>query len=295
MPELPEAETIKRGLAALALGKVIKRVEVTRPNTVGGQGVTDFCRLVEGRKVASVRRRGKAVILDLSAGISIIFRLGMTGRLICQGGEEKASPHDRVIFHWEDGGGLVFQDPRGFGRARALPKNLVEEEENLGRLGIEPLAAEFTWQELRRVLGKTKTPLKAALLDQTRVAGIGNIYANEILFCSGIHPARLPQSLNTKEWRRLAEATQEVLMEATEAEGSSISDYLKPDGGPGSYQNRMKAYGREGRPCSRCGEAIVKMKLGGRSTFFCPRCQAGTARTRDKGQKATSGRAVPQQ
>ena len=273
MPELPEVETIRRYLSRLAVGRTVARVDVLREASLKGQGAEEFRRLVEGRTVAGTRRRGKVLILELSGGLSMVFRLGMSGRLICQEGEESRGKHDRVVFHWEGGGRMVFHDLRAFGRVRALPSDRVEEEANLHALGFEPLESDFTWERLKEALGETRTPIKVALLDQSRVSGIGNIYANEILYRSGVHPARRVQSLSRTEWRKMAQAIKRVLTSAIEAEGSSISDYLRPDGSAGRFQEMLRVYGREGKPCRRCGSAIVRIRQGGRSTFFCPSCQ----------------------
>lgn len=286
MPELPEAETMRRYLSRLVVGTVIRQVEVLRQGSLKGQRADEFRRLVQGKTIGSIGRRGKALILELSEGMGMIFRLGMSGRLIyhphataVQSAECGVQSHDRVIFCLEDGGRLVFQDLRGFGKVRAMPQQEVGDE--LKGLGVEPLGRQFTWESLEEALRRTKMPVKVALLDQSRVCGVGNIYASEILHRCGVHPGRRPQDLRQEEWRKMALAMKQVLREAIRAGGSSISDYLKPDGSPGGYQNRLRVYGREGKQCYRCGSTIVRIKQGGRSSFYCPRCQPVRAVTSD--------------
>jgi formamidopyrimidine-DNA glycosylase len=282
MPELPEAETMRRHLQNLVIGQTISCVDVLREGSLQGQGIEEFRRSVEGRTIISVERRGKALILGLDEGVNMIFRLGMSGRLIYQREEAEKGAHARILFHLKEGGRLIFEDLRAFGRVRALPLNLTWEEANFKRMGIEPLGKELTPERLKQLLGKSRMQIKVALLDQSKVCGIGNIYASEILHRCRIHPSRSPGSLRAKEWEELASAIKAILKEAIEAGGSSISDYLKPDGSKGAFQNHLQVYGRGDKPCFRCGNKIVRIKQGGRSSFYCPNCQKEGKRTRDE-------------
>ncbi len=264
MPELPEVENIKRGLEATILGKKIVEVDILDPYmlTIPPQ---EFREQLKGREVKGVRRRGKYIIWELDDDKELIIHLRMTGQLRLDEGE-----YLRLIFHL-DGMKLHFCDLRRMGEMHIVPRGRYENIEGLATMGPEPLSENFTLSYLRDVLRKKGGKIKAVLMDQAVVAGIGNIYANEILFEAGIHPERSPKSLATEEIEAIYNAIIGILKEALEAGGETFSNYVNIYGEVGAYQPRV--YKREGEKCIRCGETIISQTIGGRGSYFCPNCQ----------------------
>ena len=269
MPELPEVETIARGLANKIVGKTIARVDVAwKPIAVAPKGVR-FARALEGERIVRSWRRGKYVVLDLASGRRLVTSLRMTGRLIVRAAGDGPYPYAHVVLHFTDGTHLVFSEMRKFGRMR-----LVEPGEPWDAdLGIEPLGKPFTPQAFNGIVSGRTTPVKALLLDQRRIAGIGNIYACEALWVARIRPDRPAGALTKPSLRRLHRAIVDVLLEACKMGGSSVDDYVDADGLRGGFQNVLSVYGRLGRPCARCGKPIVRTVLGGRGTWWCRGCQ----------------------
>ncbi len=273
MPELPEAETIVRGLRRAVLGERIRRTEVLHPDVLR-QPPRTLSRLVRGRSISRVERRGKNVVLVLEGGGVIAVNLGMTGRLLPFAGPP--APHHRpthpaVRFRFESGGLLVFDDQRRFGTVECLDD--ASWASRSGRLGPEPLSPGFTAGRLRAALGASRAPVRSWLLDQRRVAGVGNIYANEALHLAGIHPRRPARSVTGPEAARLHGALRRVLQAAIEKGGTTIRNYRNADGEEGAYAPRLYVYGREGEGCLTCGHHIERTVFGNRSAFFCPTCQ----------------------
>lgn len=264
MPELPEVETIRRGLETTIVGKTIVEVEVLDPYMLD-ISPEEFRKRLRDRRIEGVRRRGKYIIWELDGGEELIIHLRMTGQLRLDEGE-----YLRLVFRL-DGLKLHFCDLRRMGEMRIVPKGRYEEIEGLATMGPEPLGEGFTLTYLSDVLKKRGGKIKAVLMDQAVVAGIGNIYANEILFEAGIHPERASKSLTTEEIKSIYEAIGKVLREALEAGGETFSNYVNLQGEVGNYQ--PKVYRREGEKCIRCGETIVSVTIGGRSSYFCPNCQ----------------------
>ena len=277
MPELPEVETVRRGLKDFILQKKIKKIEILcEKSFVGGP--------VVGR-VQDIRRFGKALVIDLDSGWSLMVHLRMTGQLIYDGAERYAAGHPsenfvaelpnkqtRVILEFEDGV-LYFNDQRKFGFVKVLKTAEVEEDAFIRKLAKEPWAmtAEELYEKLQR---RGRSPVKAVILDQTVLCGLGNIYADEALYLSGIHPARKAGSLSLKQASELLRAAGEVMEKSIEAGGSTMRNYVKADGSRGNYLDLFaQVYHREGQPCGRCGTEIAKIKVGGRGTHFCPKCQ----------------------
>jgi formamidopyrimidine-DNA glycosylase len=271
MPELPEVEVIRLGLLPRLLGRRIQGARITAPRLTRRLGSP---RQVEagltGRTVTALRRRGKCLLIDLE-GVTLVVRLGMTGQLLwladAGGLARDRHLHARLVF--VGGGALVYRDVRKFGELFLLPTDRVE-----GRLqvGLEPLGAAFTAKALAR-LCETPTRIKALLLDQRRIAGIGNIYADEALFRAGIRPTRPARSLTATEIAALREAIRRVLRGGIRHGGSSIADYRDAEGRPGRFAARHRIYHRTGRPCLVCGTAVLRMLVSQRGTHFCPRCQ----------------------
>ncbi len=270
MPELPEVETIARGLAGALSGQRIVAVKVSLPKVASVSGDRTFIHELTGEGIAGVSRRGKFVVIGLLSGRSLVVHLRMTGRLVLRGpGEDAVHPHTHVVLGLGDGSCVHFSDARQFGRMR-----LVEPEEPwASQLGYEPLSKDFTAARFASILGGRKTPVKVLLLDQRRIAGIGNIYACEALWEARIDPGTPAKALKKPAVRRLHRALAGVLSRAIEMGGSSVDDYVDAQGRQGSAQNVLSVYGREGKPCRRCGRHVVRTVLAQRGTWWCRNCQ----------------------
>ncbi|MBW3534064.1 MAG: bifunctional DNA-formamidopyrimidine glycosylase/DNA-(apurinic or apyrimidinic site) lyase, partial [Gemmatimonadetes bacterium] len=233
-----------------------------------------FAERLRGRRVADVGRRGKNVVFHLEGGGVLLVNLGMTGRLltVAAGGASTAT-HPALRFALEGGRTLVYDDVRRFGRVEAL--DAAGWAERSAALGPEPLDPGFTAADLAAGLSRSRSPVRSWLLDQRRVAGVGNIYANEALHRAGVHPARPADSLSREEARALHRALRAVLREAIRARGTTLRDYRTAEGGRGGYGVRLRVYGRDGEPCPRCNSAVERLVFANRSAFLCPRCQPG--------------------
>jgi formamidopyrimidine-DNA glycosylase len=278
MPELPEVETVRRGLEATVLGRTVVSVVATGARTVRRQGAAELALRLEGRRLVAARRRGKYLAVVLDEGGSLVVHLRMSGQLLHVADPvEPLAPHTHVRMGLDDGSELRFVDPRTFGEVYVTdetgPDGLPVE---LERLGPDPIVDGLQAAELARIFSRRRLAVKAALLDQRIVAGIGNIYGDEICSRAKVRPDRRCDTLTPAEVRRIASATASVLGEAIEARGSSLADARYRDlmGELGEFQHRHAVYGRESLPCSKCGTAIVRTKVAGRSAFYCPRCQA---------------------
>ncbi len=274
MPELPEAETIARDLRRRVTDRRITGAEVAKPDVLGGG--LDAPRLdarVRGATILALGRRGKNVVLSLSTGDRLLVNLGMTGRLV-----DAAAPrardlaHVAVRFRFEDGGALLYDDVRRFGRIELLEPS--EWRERDVALGVEPLGDELTAERMHALSRHTRVPIRNLLLDQSRVAGVGNIYANEALFRAGVRPQRRARTLRRIDSARLRDALRDVLQDAIHARGTTLRDYRDGSGEAGSFEPLLEVYGREGRPCPICGTPIKRIVLSNRSAFYCPRCQS---------------------
>lgn len=275
MPELPEIETIVSGLNDLIPGKVLE--EVTWDWAKSFPNSPEDLNSILKRSVKKVRRRGKAVIIELSNQKYLLIHLKMTGQLVYQGpGSEGAFPDrsTRVTFRFTDGSNLYFNDVRKFGRVWILSPKELKQNPFLQRLGPEPLSRNFTATVFKeRMERRRDTFVKAALLDQTVVAGIGNIYCDEALFIAGIMPDRRVRTLTDEEYRKLHRAIRKVLKLSIELGGSTRANYLNARGEIGHYLDHALVYNRQGQPCDKCGQPIIKTRIAGRGTHFCPFCQ----------------------
>ncbi len=279
MPELPEVETIRRDLEPVLAGATVAAAELRSPHCLAAAGPADLRALV-GRRVAALGRRGKLLTVDLEPpGAAAAFHLRMTGQLLLRAqrdGALEADRHTHLVLRFREArtdtreAHLYLRDVRRFGRlyVAASPEGLPRPA---GRDALEG-AGDLTGL-LGRLLGGRRAPVKSLLLDQRRLAGLGNIYADEVLFAAGIHPLRPGGSLGEGEVARLAEAIPAVLGEALAARGTTFADYRDARGEPGQYAARLRVYRREGRPCRRCGALIEKTRVGGRPTRYCPSCQ----------------------
>lgn len=273
MPELPEAETIVRGLRSRIVGSVVSTMDVVHADVLMSPPDV-FSEKVRGRSIEGVGRRGKNVVIRLAHGGVVAVNLGMTGRLFPVARGEAPPPeasHPAVLFHFREGNALLFDDTRRFGRVEHLDPS--EWQERSRTMGPEPLESRFSAARLSEGLSRSRAPIRSWLLDQRRVAGIGNIYANEALHRAGVHPYRAARSLDRSEIRRLHRAIRAVLRRAIEAGGTTIRDFRGADGIRGEFVNELAVYGRRTEPCPRCRTPIRRIVFGGRSAFFCPRCQ----------------------
>ena len=271
MPELPEVETVRRGLEKLILGKTIQSVEVKYPKMI--QTDPDaFRQDLPGQEIRSMGRRGKYLLFHLT-DLVLISHLRMEGKYFFYPDEVPFRKHAHVFFHFTDGSTLVYEDVRKFGTMEVLVPELVDSYFVNKKIGPEPTEAEFKGPAFQVALKKSKKPIKSALLDQKLVAGLGNIYVDEVLYRAKVHPSRLGQSLTAPEARAIRKETIAVLAQAVEKGGSTIRSYSNAFGEDGTMQEQHQVYGKTGQPCSRCGSPIEKIQLGGRGTHFCPHCQ----------------------
>jgi formamidopyrimidine-DNA glycosylase len=287
MPELPEVETVRQGLTPALLGRQIERVEQNRPN-LRFAFPDEFSARLSGVRVERLDRRAKYLLLRLSSGETLLSHLGMSGRFTIETASgagplpedmvhaAPANPkHDHVVFHLEGGVTVRYNDPRRFGFMDLYPTDAEHEVRYLTGLGPEPNSNAFSGAMLAEALRNKRSPIKAALLDQRVVAGLGNIYVCEALHRSGISPRRESRTIPGKRAERLAVAVRDVINEAIEAGGSSLKDFASTDGELGYFQHRFRAYGRENEPCPtpRCDGRVQRIVQSGRSTFFCATCQ----------------------
>jgi len=269
MPEMPEVETIRRELRSYILGRTFQEVMFLWPGTASGMSSQDMAARLVGRRIMEICRRGKYLIISLDDAHRLLIHLRMTGQLRVYTAPTPPEKHTRVLLKLDDGTEVHFWDQRKFGRFYLVR----DENEIVGTLGPEPLS--HTWQvdDFIQALRGRRASIKSLLLNQHVVAGLGNIYADEALFFAGIHPRRPGGSLTEEEVAALYEAIRYVLREALKAQGSTFSTYRRPQQETGSYQSRHHVFRRTGKPCMVCGTPIERIKIAGRSTHFCPRCQ----------------------
>ncbi len=273
VPELPEVETVRRRLAPALEGRRLERVAIederlTRPFPPG-----DVARELEGEVVREVGRRGKYLIVRFESGRALLIYLRMTGSLLhAAAGTLADDPYRRAVATLDDGSDVAYRDVRRFGTWLLLEPSEVDAYVD-ERVGREPLAAGFRARDLAERLANRRAPVKAAILDQRTVAGIGNIYADEALWRARIHPLTPARDLDTVELRALHRGMRRALEAGIARQGSTLRDYRLPDGTSGAMQNEFKVYGRAGEPCDRCGTPIERIRAAGRGTWYCPRCQ----------------------
>src|SRR3954469_13717651 len=290
MPELPEVETVRLGLAPAMEGHVLTEVETRRGN-LRIPFPPDFVGRTKGRRVKALRRRAKYLLADLDSGETLVIHLGMSGRMsvYAEGkrkklGEYVYNPapddagkgkHDHVVFETDAPARIIFNDHRRFGLMTLIPTDGIDTDKMFRDVGIEPLSGKFNTAHLARMLEGKKTPIKSALLDQRVVAGLGNIYVCEALFRAGISPKRLAGSIKGEKITPLVAAIRRVLKDAIAAGGSTLRDHAQATGDPGNFQHHFLVYGREGKPCKLgCKGTVKRIVQAGRSTFYCPKCQS---------------------
>ena len=282
MPELPEVETVKAGIAPVMEGHVIAQAQVNRPD-LRWPFPDRMAERLSGQRVLGLRRRSKYILVDLQSGETLLIHLGMSGRMLISGHmvgdfhhpHPAPAKHDHVVFEMDDGVRITFNDARRFGAMDLMDTATQDDHWLIRDLGPEPLGNAFNESYLISRLAGRNTPIKSALLDQRIVAGLGNIYVCEVLFRAGIHPKRKAGQISVKRVATLVPLIRQVLSEAIAAGGSSLRDYRQSDGELGYFQHVFQVYDREGQPCAThgCDKTIQRIVQSGRSSFFCPQCQ----------------------
>ena len=282
MPELPEVETVMRGLTPAMQGAVIAQADVNRPD-LRWPFPPDMAARLSGQQVLQLRRRSKYILADLASGESLLIHLGMSGRMLVSGDplgqfvhdHPQAEKHDHVVFHMDNGARITFNDPRRFGAMDLMETATADQHKLLAVLGPEPLGNDFHEAHLIAAFAGRNTPVKSALLDQRIIAGLGNIYVCEALYRAGIHPARKAGRISSARVASLVPIIREVLQAAIEAGGSSLRDFRQADGELGYFQHSFDVYGREGAPCRtpQCTQSVKRLVQSGRSSFYCSQCQ----------------------
>jgi formamidopyrimidine-DNA glycosylase len=278
MPELPEVETIRRHLEPFTVGRRLENLEIFDAMWCEPAPPASLDDAVRGKRVESLGRRGKYLIWTFEDEVHLVMHLRMTGNLLIIGDQQP--PYTRVLMALDSGETIAFTDPRRFGTGVVLLGDAALEDYFSKRLGVEPLSPDFTTEYLREVARRRKQPVKAFLLNQERIAGVGNIYADEALFKSRIHPERPVGTLKRDQLEALREAVIESLEAGIDSRGASIDDYRQPDGAQGMFQTKFQVHLREGEPCIRCGTTIKKMRAAGRGTYVCETCQPKPRRRR---------------
>ena len=271
MPELPEVETIKEDLRELVAGSKIERAEVLDSSLVEQPSTEEFARRLGGARITGARRRAKHLIVELDSGDSLVFQLKIGGQLLLVPPVEEPNTALMLILHLGGDRRLFLRDETGFTRARLLDAG--ELEERLSPLGPEPLEEDFDAGYLRRVIGSRRAQIKPLLLDQKVVSGIGNIYADEILYDARLHPRRKANTLSGEEWRALHAAIRSNLAAGVEHRGTTVRLYRDVLDRPGEHQNYLRVFEKHGRPCPGCEGEVVREKVSGRPSHFCPACQ----------------------
>jgi formamidopyrimidine-DNA glycosylase len=290
VPELPEVETVRRRIAPVLEGRVLERVEIHDPRLVRPYEPAEVAAELEGERVTAVERRGKYLIVRFESGRALLIHLRMTGSLRHSDTGLAEDAHRRAVVRLDNGADVAYRDVRRFGTWLLLePGELAPYL--AAKVGDEPLDALFTVARLGERLARRRAPVKAALLDQRTLAGLGNIYVDEALWRARIHPLRPAETLDRNELRRLHRGIRAALEAGIARQGSTLRDYRLPDGAEGGMQKEFKVYGRADEPCDRCGTPIAKTRAGGRGTWFCPTCQpAGPPRPAAQAASSSSRR-----
>src|ERR671936_3437 len=275
MPELPEVETIRRQLAPAVEGRVLERLDVLDARWCEPAAPSEVSDAASGRRIERLSRRGKYLIWELEDEVHVVMHLRMTGNLFVVPVAEDVDdrPHLRARLVLDSGKSVLFVDVRRFGTGVVLLGDDALQEYFSSRLGVEPLSPEFTAEALRALAAGRRAPVKAFLLSQERIAGVGNIYADEALWRAQIHPQRAVGTLKRPQIEALRDAVVESLEAGIDARGATIDDFRHTDGASGSFQDRFLVHRRAGEPCVRCGTTIVKLRAAGRGTYVCPHCQ----------------------
>ncbi|HYG58192.1 MAG TPA: bifunctional DNA-formamidopyrimidine glycosylase/DNA-(apurinic or apyrimidinic site) lyase [Symbiobacteriaceae bacterium] len=290
MPELPEVETVRRTLYDKLVGRRIEAVELLTPRQVYHPDPDTFRAELAGAAFTDLQRRGKYLLLKLGPAVTLVCHLRMSGHLYVCAPDRPRDKHTHVVFHLSDGMELRYEDQRKFGGFHLLGPGGEGTPPGLAALGPEPLSDAFTPEVLRQALAGRRTPVKAALLNQSLVAGLGNIYVDEALFCAEVHPERAAESLEQGEVDRLYQCIRSVLARAVEKRGTTFSLYFDGTGQEGDMYDELLVFDRAGEPCPRCGTPIVKLAVAQRGTHVCPRCQQAPEGAKLEPRRARPGR-----
>jgi formamidopyrimidine-DNA glycosylase len=280
MPELPEVETVRRGLERVVLGKTISEIRVRETRLRFPVKPKILRKWIAAQSIVAVERRAKYVLCRMSNEAHLVIHLGMSGRLLWCHHSLPLEKHDHIQFALDDGDELRFRDPRRFGLVDAIAPGNLDDYVHFRHLGLEPLSAGFTPKILFEQAQGLARPIKNHLMDGNRIVGVGNIYANESLFRAGIHPETPAGRLRLEDWQRLAKAVRYVLRTAIASGGTTLNDFYNSDGEMGYFQQYLKVYSREGEACEDCRATIKRLVQLGRSTYFCPQCQKKSRRSR---------------
>ena len=281
MPELPEVETVRRMLTGVLSGRTVRRARVSR-HRLRTASLSALPRALSGATFAAPARVGKFLLLGLEDGRTLLSHLGMSGRWLAGPGAHAAGPHVHLRIAFTDGSQVAYEDPRRFGMLRMVAEGGLEADPSLRLLGPDPVAMPPRAEHLRGIARGARTSIKSFLLDQRRIAGLGNIYVSEILFRAAIDPRRRAGALRAAEWARIADEVPRVLGAAIERMGTTFSTYRTIWNEPGAYGDQLLVYDRRGEPCRRCEGTIQRIVQAGRSTFLCPRCQRSSLGSRRK-------------
>lgn len=273
MPEMPELENIRRTLVPHIKGRRIMQTEILLSRQIKWPEPDRFAARLAGRYIDEVDRIGKYLLLRLDSGVSVVFHLRMTGQLCYRPKGAADGTHSRIILHLEGGDRLIYGDTRTLGTVHAMKPDELMNIQGLAEMGPEPLSDAFTVEYLANALKGRKTRIKSFMLDQSKIGGLGNIYVDEALFLSGIHPMRRAEEIKPDEIVKLHENINRVIADGIRDGGTTFRDYRNGDGEKGSHQDHLFAYGRDGEPCRHCGTVMEKIRVGGRGTHFCPQCQ----------------------
>jgi formamidopyrimidine-DNA glycosylase len=272
MPEMPEVETIARKLRRSLVGKCVREVRLSGLS-LRRPVAASFAGILSGRRISTIRRRGKYLVIGLEPRAYLLIHLGMSGRVFHGHVTEEPSRHTHAVISLSDGSVLEYRDPRRFGLLAAYDVRRTQEIPELQGLGKDPLSAGFDGEWLWPLISVSRCDIKSFLLNQRRIAGLGNIYVCEALFRAKIHPARRCYSLRRQEVESLVSSIREILQTAVRNQGTTFSDFMASDGEPGSNQRCLRVFQREGRKCRRCGTGIRRLRQGNRSSYYCPGCQ----------------------
>ncbi len=273
MPELPEIEVLRRSLRPMLVSERIVGLRIRNPALREPLDRRRLGRRVRGRRIVELRRRAKYLLIDLEGGYTLVVHLGMSGRLTLVAGDSPVQQHEHVAFRLAGGGRLAFRDPRRFGLVLALPTRRLEADRHFVSLGIEPLGEELSGGTLAGLARGRRGPVKNFLMDGRLIVGVGNIYASEALHRAAVHPRRSVARISLQSWQRLAAAVQVTLRQAIAEGGTTLNDFADGQGRSGYFQVSLRVYGRQGEVCARCGRAVRRIVMAGRSTFYCPGCQ----------------------
>jgi formamidopyrimidine-DNA glycosylase len=273
MPELPEIETIKRGLQKNITGKRVVHIDVRDSRLRWPVETGKLATAVLNKEILKITRRAKYLLVELEGNQILIMHLGMSGSILLLGQNRTLDKHDHVVFYFDDRSEMRFRDPRRFGMIDTCPASELASHPRLKNLGFEPLSETLSGEILHQQASHSKKPIKNTLMDASFIVGVGNIYANEALFAAGIHPLTSSNRLQASDWQRLLAKIQHVLESAIAKGGTTLNDFVNSTGDPGYFQLSLAVYGREAERCVRCGTEVRKIVLVGRSTFFCPDCQ----------------------